>query len=215
MLNYSAINQAVFNEIPTFAKSVLDIGCGTGVFGKSLKEKMSVEINVTGITFSESEAKEASNHLDKVIVHNLNIPIEIQDTFDCIVCSHVLEHLYRPDMLLESLKKNMTDQSVLVVALPNVLFYQQRLKFVAGQFRYSENGGLMDVTHYRFFDWNTSEELLTSCGFQVTKKFATGNFPLSILRNKLGNLSSKIDKKAIRLFPGLFGFQFIMVAKKS
>ena len=46
------------------------------------------------------------------------------------------------------------------------------------------------------------------------RKKADGHFPLSFLR-KINFLAKFVDRLALKLFPGLFGFQFIFVAKKK
>ena len=104
----------------------------------------------------------------------------------------------------------------LVIALPNVLYYKQRVKIALGYFRYSEYGGIMDTTHYRFFDffsakslvWNSSDLILES-----TK--AIGNFPLPFFRRIFPEIARKVDGFFCTLFPGLFGAQFILLAKRK
>jgi SAM-dependent methyltransferase len=203
---YQSINQAVFEGIPPGTRSLLDVGCGGGVFGAAVKSAR--ECTVVGVTYSEAEAVQARQRLDRVAVADLNDfePAGL-GTFDCIVCSHVLEHLHDPQQVLNRLRACMAPGGVLLVALPNVLFWKQRLEFVRGRFRYTE-GGLMDRTHVRFFDWHSADQLVRDAGFEVVERVADGVFPLSRLFGSA--LSGRINRAALRRLPGLFGVQFVL-----
>jgi SAM-dependent methyltransferase len=206
---YGAVNQPVLARVPPMTKRLLDIGCGTGALGRKIKEEL--DCHVVGITHSDSEAALAGEHIDQVLVCDLNSfePLDM-DQFDCIVCSHVLEHLYQPDELLKRVRHLLSPEGTLIVALPNVLFWRQRLNFLRGNFRYTE-GGLMDRTHYRFFDWVTAQELFTESGYSVIEAGADGTFPLSRFLFSAGQW---LDRAALKALPGLFGFQFVFVCRR-
>ncbi|HAX78782.1 MAG TPA: hypothetical protein DCY88_23875 [Cyanobacteria bacterium UBA11372] len=215
MVIYENGNPSVFQQISNDAKKILDVGCGSGSFGQAIKNKINGE--VVGITYSEEEAKLASNRLDKVIVKDLNyldfIDLDIE-SFDCIICSHVLEHLYWPQDFLKKLSQVANPNCKLIVALPNVLTISQRLKFLKGDFKYTDCG-MMDRTHFRFFDWDTSLELVENSGFKVVKRWADGYFPLPGIRKYIKPLASYIDQIALKAMPGLFGIQFVLIAYPS
>jgi SAM-dependent methyltransferase len=205
---YQSINQAVFERIPSGTRTLLDVGCGGGVFGAAVKSARAC--TVVGVTYSEAEAVQARQRLDRVEVADLNdFEPACLGTFDCIVCSHVLEHLQDPQQVLSRLLACLAPGGMLLVALPNVLFWKQRLEFVRGRFRYTE-GGLMDRTHVRFFDWYSADQLVRDAGFVVIERVADGVFPLSRLFGSA--LSGRINRAALRQFPGLFGVQFVLHA---
>ena len=210
---YEAINQPVLSHVPDTARRVLDLGCGAGALGREVKRKTGGE--VTGVTFSDEEAASARQFLDGVVVCDLNTfePRGL-GTFDCVICSHVLEHLYSPAEVLARLRTSLTPDGVLIVALPNVLFWKQRLEFLRGRFRYTE-GGIMDRTHYRFFDYATSLELVREAQFEIVTKTVDGYFPLPFLRRRLESVAGRLDRLASKLVPGLCGTQFLIVARKA
>ena len=211
LISYGAVNSAILPYVPPTAKRVLDVGCGTGTLGKVLKQEMNCE--VVGLTYSNEEAKEARDNLDQIIVCDLNTyNFEQIGRFDCIICSHVLEHLYDPGATLERMRANLAENGILIVALPNILHWRQRIQFLKGHFRYT-NGGLMDSTHFRFFDWETSLELVQKSGFKIAARHTDGYFPLPVLRNKFGALARSLDKSVTKARPGLFGTQFIIVGQ--
>ncbi len=203
---YQSINTAVLGCVPNGTRRLLDVGCGGGAFGAAVKATLACA--VTGVTYSEAEAGSAAQRLDHVVVADLNHfdPAPLGQ-FDCIVCSHVLEHLLEPQQVLTRLRACLKPGGRLVVALPNVLFWKQRLQFLRGHFRYTD-GGLMDRTHVRFFDWRSAEQLVREAGFTALSRHADGGFPLS---RHLGPLLGKaLDRWALARFPGLFGFQFVL-----
>ena len=207
---YGAVNGPVLASVPTTQRRVLDVGCGDGSFGWALKDRQPAE--VVGLTYSWDEAEAAAPRLDRVEVVDLNQfqPAEL-GRFDCVVCSHVLEHLCWPDRFLVAAHPLFAPGGRLVIALPNVLAWRQWLAFMAGRFRYAD-GGLMDRTHFRFFDWRTAQDLVCSAGYRVVSAQADGVFPLSRF---LPGVGPAISRMALRLAPGLFGWQFVIVAEPA
>jgi SAM-dependent methyltransferase len=204
---YGALNEPVLAAVPLTARRILDVGCGTGNLGGAIKARQPAE--VVGVTYSEDESDKARLLLDAVVVADLNgLDPLLLGTFDCVICSHVLEHLYWPADFLRAVRPCLLRGGRLVVALPNVLAWRQRLQFVCGRFRYTD-GGLMDRTHFRFFDWRTAQELVAEGGYRVIGVAADGGFPLARCVPGLGKIISRLS---LRSFPGLFGWQFIIIA---
>ncbi|MES2307873.1 MAG: class I SAM-dependent methyltransferase [Verrucomicrobiota bacterium] len=211
-IEYEALNEALIRQIKTPPRKVMDFGCGIGSLGSFIKKNWGAE--VTGITYSEAEAEKARNSIDHVEVCDLNdwIPNESQK-FDLVICSHVLEHLYQPKKLLFKIKSILAPGGILLVALPNVLFWRQRLLFLKGVFRYTD-GGLMDSTHFRFFDYQTAQELITISGYHIMCVEPDGVVPIGFLRRKLPiRWVKSIDQWGLRKFPGIVGCQILIEAK--
>ena len=172
-LEYGALNRPVLDAIPTSVRRVLDLGCGTGSLGRALKARQMVD--VTGVTYSSTEAEMARRYLDRVIVTDLNTfsPTDL-GRFDCIICSHILEHLYWPDHVLRAMVPLLEPGGRLFVALPNSLVWRQRVRFLRGEFRYTD-GGLMDRTHFRFFDWTSARARSPVQDFGRFQRMPTGD----------------------------------------
>ena len=207
---YGAVNEPVLERLPRKIERLLDVGCGDGSLGRTIKSQ--VGCKVEGITYSADEADDASQYLDKVYVYDLNVFTSNGiGRFDCIVCSHVLEHVQRPERLLEELKHVLSPDGIMIIALPNTVYWKQRLEFLRGKFRYT-SGGLMDETHVRFYDWVTAFELLIKSGYDVLRRDAVGGFPLS---RYLPFINRHLDRVATKMFPNLFGIQFVFVCRRS
>lgn len=205
------LNKLVLSSVPKNIKCLLDVGCGSGWLGREVKKRSNCY--VLGITKSEKDMALASKFLDEVIICDLNNFDSSQlGKFDCIVCSHILEHLYQPQELLRRLRNNLTSDGVLIVALPNILYWKQRWEFFRGRFRYADSG-IIDSDHFRFFDWETAHKLLEQSGYKIIESITEGNFPLPVIRKFLPLvICSQLDRFAVKYFPGFFGFQFILTA---
>jgi SAM-dependent methyltransferase len=135
--------------------------------------------------------------------------------FDVVVCADILEHLPSPEELLAAIHKWLKPGGVLLVSLPNVANITVRLSLLLGRFSYAERG-ILDRTHLRFFTKRTARALLEDAGFRVNRIVpsampaelavrALGHFPLRGVSR--GSLSA-----AARLWPSLFGYQFLLEA---
>jgi SAM-dependent methyltransferase len=207
-LVYEGGSPLLFEAIPTTAQRILDVGCGNGAVGEVVKQRQAAE--VVGLTYSLAEAELAEKVLDRVEICDLNqFDLNGLGTFDCVICSHVLEHLYWPEQLLERIRPVLTPSGRLIVCLPNVLAWRQRVNFLIGRFRYTE-GGLMDRTHFRFFDWHTAQSLVADAGYRLISVKGDGVFPCAKFLFKLGAL---LSRAAVRLVPGLFSWQFVIVGE--
>lgn len=86
--------------------SIVDIGCGSG----KLLSELAPEWKKTGIEF-DPNAVSAARQKGLAISHGtFEVINEFKDEFDVIVCSHVLEHVHNPQLLLDlsvnALKQN-------------------------------------------------------------------------------------------------------------
>jgi len=207
-------NKYVLRFVPQHARSILDVGCGSGVHASVLKTRFS-SCSVDGITLSPAEAEIASASCDRVWVHNLEqgLPKSCSDKYDCIICSHVIEHLCWPNKMLADVKNAlMPARGRLVVALPNMLFLKQRMQFLAGNFRYQSQGP-WDETHLRWYTYQSGQQLLENAGFMIESASVEGYMPFGQIRLIAPRLTNLLDQFVCRRWPGLFGWQLVYVAR--
>jgi len=206
-------NRNILSNVPFSANYILDVGCGAGDIAKILFANGKI---LDGITISESEAKLAQEFCRSVVIHDLayGLPLQINNKYDVIICSHVLEHIIYPQKLLEDIKKVMVpDKSLLIIAIPNLLVYKNRLKILFGKFNYEEEG-LMDYTHVRWYTFKSIKNLLLDAGFIIEKTWVDGGIPFQSYLNFLSeNQKASIKKMLFSISKGFFGSEIFCIAK--
>lgn len=100
-------------------KSILDYGCGNKIISKLLK-----------------------TYYSEVDIYDINMS-DISKKYDCIVISHVLEHIYDIDSFINKIFNITNDNGYIYIEIPNAEFYE---KFI-------ENGPLQEINmeHINFF----------------------------------------------------------------
>lgn len=94
---------------------ILDIGCGAGDFLQYMKEN---HWNINGVDTSNKARKIANNKLN-IKVMGPKDWINNKEKYDVITCWHSLEHVHEPWVYLDKIKKSLTLDGFLIVALPN------------------------------------------------------------------------------------------------
>lgn len=95
---------------------LLDVGCGSGSMLKIAKD---LGWDVTGLEIDPNAVKAAKQQGLNVIEGSFNHLAQFTESFDCVICSHVLEHVYEPTILIDLLTKKVKPQGVLLLSLPN------------------------------------------------------------------------------------------------
>jgi len=200
--------------------SVLDIGCGAGN-NAALIRSMNTACDIFGITYSASEAALAQKHMTKCWVADIEgkLPDDlINQSFDVLILSHVLEHLRDPAAVLACYSRLLRRGGQVVIAVPNILSWKMRLQFLLGDFQY-QSSGVLDDTHLRYFTYFTADEYLLSksTDLAVTHKTVTGSVPLWLLRRYVFSQqwSKHMDQWGCRHWPNLFGGQILIRAVKQ
>lgn len=175
------------------ATTILDIGCNAGYLASAMKEKYCV---TDGIDVNEEALHIAKRYCRQTYQRNLydphlNIPAF---HYDYIVMSDILEHLPRPDLLLQDISQYLKSNGHIIVSIPNIARIELRLKHLIGRFDYAP--GIMSFDHLRFFTLRTALQLFTQSGYDIVQVIPTG----------LGHRLS--------IFSTLLAFQFIIIAKK-
>ncbi len=198
--------------LPMTAGRILDVGCGAGDNAALLSGR---GWRVTGVTIDPREREAALPFCDHIHLGDLEsgLPDGITGTFDVVLMSHVLEHLAQPARLLADVRAHLTVGGVIAVALPNALNYRQRLRFLMGDFSYTDTG-ILDRTHLRFYTFTTAKSLLEEHGFDVVDAVPDGSFPLWKLRRLLaGDKLERINRWACGRRPDLFAAQSLIIAR--
>jgi O-antigen biosynthesis protein len=152
--------------IPRSARAVLDVGCGAGRLGVTLKARQ--ECTVVGVEYDEEAAARARERLDRVWVGDVEReePDFPPASFDVVVCGDVLEHLRAPERLLRQIREWLRPDGCVVASVPNVRHHSVVRALLEGNWTY-ESAGLLDHDHVRFFTRREVEKLFFRAGFTV------------------------------------------------
>lgn len=166
---YSGIREEMLIYIPSCAKTILEVGCGDGNFGRMIKSRYHAE--VWGIEICEPAIDRAGKKLDKVLMGNFEqdaLPLP-REYFDCVIFNDVLEHFINPWEALEKTKICLKKDGCVVSSIPNVrYFYNIKALLKHKEWNYTKDG-ILDSTHLRFFTIKSIQALFQSCGFNVLK----------------------------------------------
>lgn len=158
--------------VNTDSKRILDVGCGAGMLGGSLKQERGVE--VWGVEYVPEVAKVAAGRLDRVISGGIEDALaQLPDGyFDTIICADVLEHLVDPWQVLNDLKAKLAPGGELVASIPNIRHWSVVSRLLEGRWEYAD-AGILDRTHLRFFTWHDCMLMFEKAGYSINQGEAT------------------------------------------
>ena len=199
-------------EVPR-ESAVLDLGAGHGHLGSAVRDHVA---HLTGVEWDPAAASAATAaEYDRWITSRLSPELPVERQFDVVVCADILEHLSAPEELLDAIRGWLAPGGILLASIPNVANITIRLALLAGRFPYSDRG-LLDRTHLRFYTRRSALRLVGDRGFDVKRVVATA-MPVELALPFLGRLplrplSRSLTLAAARLWPTLFGYQFVVEA---
>jgi glycosyltransferase involved in cell wall biosynthesis len=209
-LEFDSTHSRVVELIPSGSR-VLDLGSGTGEVGAALKAKGCF---VVGCDIERGALVE---RFDRFIICNLDegLPDLKTETFDYILALDLVEHIRSPEDFFDHLRAfaaQSPDARVIVTAA-NVGFIIMRLSLLLGRFEYGKRG-ILDLTHRRLFTKATFRRALTTAGFDVTQQEGVVvPLPFIFGPSRLLSWFMAVNRRLVRLWPSMFGFQLFVVAK--
>ncbi len=159
---YGEVRSDILPFVPAGAREVLEVGCGRGVTGQLLQEKLGCR--VTGVELNPVVAREAAKHLHRVIQGDVQ-ELEIEGGYDAVLGLEVVEHLVEAEAFLARIKKLLAPGGRAILSIPNVGHYSIVEDLIAGRWDYLPIG-LLCYTHYRFFTRKTLEDWLRRAGIE-------------------------------------------------
>jgi methionine biosynthesis protein MetW len=199
----------------------LDVGCGDGrKSGLWLAEHAG---SYVGVDISEAAVEAGRSFgLDCRQIDDASELPFADGSFDVVVCTEVLEHLFAPQETVGEIRRVLRPAGTLIVTVPNVAYWRKRLE-LALLGRWDPLGDALSVErpwrdpHLRFFTRPTLKRLLVLSGFEsVRVRGREGAFLCDI--PPFGRLfrrrRSFVYRALERRFPGLLGIGLSAVAVK-
>jgi O-antigen biosynthesis protein len=199
----------VLRHVPPTARAVLDVGCGAGTLGGSIKQRQGSW--VVGVEYVPEQAARAAELLDEVHIGDvgaISLPYP-PASFDCLIYSDVLEHLVDPWAILKRHRELVQPGGTMIVSLPNAQFFAVSLGLIRGSWNYGTRG-ILDRTHLRFFTRRSAWALVEDAGYVVTgihRLFRWFDDPASSL-HRYARVAAPIP-----WLRDLLTYQFILVAR--
>lgn len=192
-------------------EDVLEIGAGTGASLIYMLEKKVAKtisgIDLTEISDSYQKDPRMSNFwLGDIEKDDFEIPDE---SFDCIICGDILEHLIDPWSTMKLIQKWLKPGGTFILSIPNIReIYTFAQIYLKGSFKYNPEGGILDKTHLRFFCKKDVKELVSDSGLNVVRVYS--NFQTEHLKG----WRTYFNKFTFRLFEEFLTIQHFVLAKK-
>lgn len=155
--------------LPRDVGSVLDVGCGRGGFGVSLREALGPSARLVGVeavAAAADVARRGGAFDDVVTGYFPQALVQRSERFDLVSFNDVLEHMVDPWAALSATHSVLTPQGRVLAAIPNVRYAPVLADLLRGRWTYTESG-VLDRTHLRFFTKASMLALFHDTGFRV------------------------------------------------
>ena len=145
-------------------RSICDLGCGNGHIAGRLA---SLGYDVTGIDASRSGIEIARRNYSNVnfIEALIDRDLTESESFDLVLSSDVIEHMYRPSDLLEAAHSLLKPRCQVLIGTP-YHGYLKNLVLAATNRMDSHFSALHDGGHIKFFSVNTLSKLMARHSFE-------------------------------------------------
>ena len=139
--------------------NILDVGCGTGAFLHTMQQ---AGWEIAGLEPDEAARTKARSLYNIEALPSDKILDLPANSYDAITLWHVLEHVHQLHEYVAQLKKLLTENGRLFIAVPNYTSYDAKT--------YKENWAAYDVPrHLYHFSPQSMKMLMNLHGLQVTK----------------------------------------------
>ncbi len=199
-------------ELPAGLR-LLDVGAAGGHLGRAVRKRCGY---LAGVEPDPGLPASAREGYDEWRATDLAACGAWSEPFDVVVFADVLEHVARPEEVLARARDWLRAGGRLFVSLPNVANVTVRGALLLGRFSYADRG-ILDRTHLRFYTRKTARRLIEDAGFVVRSAIATA-MPYELAVPRAGatarGLMRSFASASARLWPTLFGYQFVFEAEK-
>jgi 2-polyprenyl-3-methyl-5-hydroxy-6-metoxy-1,4-benzoquinol methylase len=157
---YGEVRSDILPFVPPEAREVLEVGCGRGVTGRLLQERLGCR--VTGVELNPVVAREAAQHLHRVVQGDVQT-LDLEGRYDVVIALELVEHLVDSESFLARIRELLAPGGRAIFSIPNVGHWSIVDDLLAGRWDYLPIG-LLCYTHYRFFTRRSLADWLRRSG---------------------------------------------------
>tara|TARA_B100000686_G_scaffold346003_1_gene431639 strand:+ start:1172 stop:1777 length:606 start_codon:yes stop_codon:yes gene_type:complete len=183
---------------------VLDVGCGEGQLGPILNLK---GCQVDGLDINIDRVNDRRKFYQNMFLSDIRKFKIANSGYNHVVFSDMLEHTENPEDILKSSSKLLNPNTTLVISIPNVAYFMNRLGLLLGGWDYTEEG-ILDKTHIRFYTLKTAKKLIQSSGYHICKTIPETPIINAVWKKSIFSFLAK-------LFPSLFAIGWIFHCEAS
>jgi SAM-dependent methyltransferase len=193
---------------------VLDVGPGSGLFGRALRVQGVAQICAVEI---DQATRQRLHTVYDEIVEGLS-DLKPHTGFDIVLLLDVLEHMADPESFLRELQKHLAPNAKLLISVPNFLHWSVRIPILFGIFRYYSRG-ILDRTHLQFFTLARIRALSSlfpgSKIIDIDSSISPAEFvlPQSLWNSSLLRIFSSFRLSVARAFPGIAAYQILCMLR--
>nr|NLI51563.1 class I SAM-dependent methyltransferase [Propionibacterium sp.] len=155
--------------VPPGARTVLDVGCASGGFARTLRGVLGEGVRIVGVEAVPAAARRARAELDDVIEGFFPTALEGRvERYDLICFNDVLEHMVDPWDALALAHQWLSPSGTVLASIPNVQYGPHLQAVLAGRWEYTDTG-ILDRTHLRFFTRASMLAMFAHAGYAVER----------------------------------------------
>jgi 2-polyprenyl-3-methyl-5-hydroxy-6-metoxy-1,4-benzoquinol methylase len=160
-------------------RRVIDLGSGNGALCAVLK---SAGYDVVGVERDEKGFKCSVATYPEINFYNLGVEsnprtlLDAEKTFDAVVSTEVIEHLYSPHLLPIFAKSILAKDGLLIVSTPYHGYLKNLALSLANKWDYHHTP-LWHGGHIKFWSRKTLSKLLCDSGFEIIEFHGVGRLP--------------------------------------
>ena len=201
---YRLVRSQIMPLLPPMPMRILDVGCGVGATTGWLKSRYPGSHTI-GLEGNCALLPELIRNVDEAHIVDLNGALPTIEKVDLVLFLDILEHLVKPEAVLDHIISSMEEHGTVIISLPNVAHMSIAARlFFCGTFDYEE-AGILDRTHLRFYYKGSAMELTRSVGLELERGLVSGIH---------GPKSRVIDWLTLGLVRDRLARQYIFSAKK-
>lgn len=175
----------VLNLLPKDAKSILDVGCSSGILTAAIAKKLP-KSSVVGLdSYKEviTFAKKKYPKIKFVCADAHKLPFK-NNSFDLVICTETLEHVVNPRKSLLEMKRVLKNDGSAIISMDSGNIFFRTTWF----FWTKTTGRVWENAHLHEFNAALLEDLIKKSGFKIKKKENThlgmGIIFLAVPKNK-------------------------------
>lgn len=171
------------------------------------KDDIPLEIarKVKSVVIAEEKLKDLNTNFEEILG---------KGKYNAALMLDLVEHLNSSESAFESVFKILKPGGQLFAGAGNIGYFVTRFSLMLGFFNYGKLG-ILDMTHKRLFTIYSFITLLEQKGFQIEKKVYFGPPIVDMISaNFLFKILDKIFYYLANLWPSMFAFHFLIIAKR-